>query len=780
VRTTILPIIILLLGLQSLPAQTLDSRYHTYEEVNAYLDSLSQIPLLQGILSVQEIGMSNNENLPIMAAKLSDNPTVDEDEAAVLFLGQCHAEEILGLEISIGLIDTLIHGFQSHNSHILAILQNMEIWIVPTYNPEGLRVVHGFQEDSTWVQDITYRKNRTDNNQNGIFDYSPGIGYDYDGVDANRNYSFNWIHGDVLGFGDYDYFRGTAPFSESESRTIRDLALSQFFTFSVAYHSARSGIPEIIYYPWEWDETKYPPGYALIDNIAQELGSRIINEAGDGHYAVTPGKTMRGNTHDWFYTQTGSLSYLIEVGTNNLQPGRTLINDTVRRNLVGCFYLIDRALGYPTENRSQLRGIVRNAVTGEELEGAEIKFWKLNVSQVYVPQEGSMFAPRLTDQFGRYRHIAQQGTYKMVVSMAGFEPDTVLGITTSSSFATDHDFSLNPYPENSLELTLSSSDGANDLYLVEFDDAAGCDSQMVSAGTYQMSRRAPTTTVSIFAPSKFPQRHTLNLANNGNAGLSAVLVPSQSVFMDNFADMSHWSGNGNWSVSEGKLKTQPELFYSDNTHQTLTSQRFNVTGMQQLAITLQHQYEVEWDLDTLAMNLYSGDGMLLLSHHWIDQNWEGLSQTCWTSDIAGVDSAYVVLTMNTDSTVYFRGWQIEELTVFGTDSTFTGIDDDEHPVETTTFAHSAQILAIESNPMQESTAIRFQIPQAERVTVRVFNVLGQEVYQTRLSAQSGVNNWRWNGQSNRGHRLAAGVYLVHFQARDWHATQKLLKITTQG
>lgn len=769
---------LLLIGLQTLKAQALDSRYHTYEEINAYLDSLSQIPLLQGILSVQEIGRSNNENLPIMAAKLSDNPTVDEDEPAVLFLGQCHAEEILGVEITIGLIDTLVHGFQHSNSHIRAILQNMEIWIVPTYNPEGLQVVHGYWDSATdtIVQDRTFRKNRTDNNNNGIFDYFPGIGYDYDGVDPNRNYSFNWIHGDVLGFGDYDYYRGSAPFSESESRAIRDLALSQFFTFSVAYHSARSGIPEIIYYPWEWYDTKYPPGYALIDNIAQELGNRIVNEAGDGHYAVTPGKTMRGNTHDWFYTQTGSLSYLIEVGTNNLQPSRPLVDDTVRRNLVGCFYLIDRALGYPPESRSQLRGIVRNAATGEVLEGADIKIWKLNVAQEYVPQEGSMFVPRLTDQYGRYRHIAQQGTYKIVVSKAGFEPDTVVGITTSSSFATDHDFALNPYPANVLELTLSSSDGGNDVYNVVFDDAGGCDTMMYSAGAYQIARNAPTTTVTVSAAGKFPQRHTLNLAN-GDATLSVILVPAQTLFSEDFLDMNQWSGTGSWSVSNGQLKTQAGLFYSDNADQVLMSLPFSISGMHQIGVTLNHQYELEWDLDSLTITIYSSDGTSLLSHHWTDQNWNSISQTFWASEISGHDSAFIALAFKSDSTVYFRGWQIDDLVVSGTDSTFTGVDKSEPRAQTETFVTSAKILAIESNPMHQSTAIRFQLPQSEMVAVRVFNVLGQEVYHTSVSAQSGVNNWRWNGQSNNGNRLAAGIYLVHLQAREWHATQKLLKIT---
>jgi hypothetical protein len=80
--------------------------------------------------------------------------------------------------------------------HVNILRQNLEIWIVPTYNPEGLNVVHN-------GLDVSYRKNKHDFSPtgptpNGVFDYDPAIGNDIDGVDLNRNYDFNWVLGDTF------------------------------------------------------------------------------------------------------------------------------------------------------------------------------------------------------------------------------------------------------------------------------------------------------------------------------------------------------------------------------------------------------------------------------------------------------------------------------------------------------------------------------------------------------------------------------------------------------
>jgi len=79
-------------------AQTLDSRYHTFPEIQEFLDSLNQINDFNSIYRVDTIGYSGQEELPIIAVKISDNAGIKEDEPRVLFIGQLHAEEILGVE----------------------------------------------------------------------------------------------------------------------------------------------------------------------------------------------------------------------------------------------------------------------------------------------------------------------------------------------------------------------------------------------------------------------------------------------------------------------------------------------------------------------------------------------------------------------------------------------------------------------------------------------------------------------------------------------------------
>ncbi len=157
--------------------------------------------------------------------------------------------------------------FPSESTNLTEILYKSEVWIIPTYNPEGLSVVHGWEEDNEWFQDVSYRKNKMDANYNGIFDFDTnGYGNDIDGVDLNRNYDFNWIFGDTLLQScdptvsdcsyndDYDYYKGEYPESESETQAIVKLAGEENFLLSIAYHSSRSGnVDKNVVYPWAWE-----------------------------------------------------------------------------------------------------------------------------------------------------------------------------------------------------------------------------------------------------------------------------------------------------------------------------------------------------------------------------------------------------------------------------------------------------------------------------------------------------------------------------------------------
>ena len=156
----------------------LNERYHTYEDV---VDSLfiwnenfsnnpNPSPYYQNsgiIYKLEEIGKSHEDDLPIYAVKLSYNADEILDKPRVLILGQCHSEEILGVEISMSLIERFLYpqNYPSDINTLIGVLYSTEIWIVPTHNPEGHTVVHGWNdENGNWLQDVTYRKNKHDVN----------------------------------------------------------------------------------------------------------------------------------------------------------------------------------------------------------------------------------------------------------------------------------------------------------------------------------------------------------------------------------------------------------------------------------------------------------------------------------------------------------------------------------------------------------------------------------------------------------------------------------------
>ena len=349
------------------PLIPLSERYHTFYEVEQQLLDWdeefgsntepwpAQYPGSGIIYELSQIGLSSHDNLPIYAVKLSYDADQTEDEARVLILGQCHAEEIYGVEIAMEMIDWLLHPKAFYPVNYLdrkLALENTELWVVPTHNPEGLLTVHGDTLAGEWIQDEWYRKNKTDINLNGIFDYVYGPGNDSDGVDLNRNYDFNWIFGDdkyELDYGcsanpsyisNFDYYRGKEPFSESEIQAVRDFAIDKQFLLSIAYHSSRSGcVSEKVIYPWNWAEGKSSPDFEVIDNLGRDIASFIPTQDGITTYLPSGSVSRSGNAHDWFYRQTGCIQYLIEAGTSNIQSSdEQIIEDTIDRNLVGAFH----------------------------------------------------------------------------------------------------------------------------------------------------------------------------------------------------------------------------------------------------------------------------------------------------------------------------------------------------------------------------------------------------------------------------------------------------------
>lgn len=81
------------------------------------------------------------------------------------------------------------------------------------------------------------------------------------------------------------------------------------------------------------------------------------------------------------------------------------------------------------------------------------------------------------------------------------------------------------------------------------------------------------------------------------------------------------------------------------------------------------------------------------------------------------------------------------------------------------------------NPFNAETEIRFSIPAAGHVSVRVFNLLGQEVALLLDSdLEAGSHRVRWDGLNDSGKRVSSGIYMVRLQSGAYVGTRRMLLV----
>lgn len=268
--------------------------YHSYDEtVQEMMDIQNDHP---SITRLEVVGTSI-EGRDIYAMKISDNADIDEEEPEVLFTGLHHAREPITLEICLDLLNYLTDYYGSQ-PQVTELVDERETWVIPIVNPDGYEYAQNI--DPYW------RKNRR-NNGNGTW-----------GVDINRNYGYKWGWDDI-GSGsrsDDPTYRGTAPFSEPETRAVRDLCEAHDFAITVSHHS----YGDYVLYPWGYVYGATDDDVAF-EGIGNELSSMNGYEAGRTSVVLYK---VNGDFADWQFgearTKTSNLGFTIETGSDFYPP----------------------------------------------------------------------------------------------------------------------------------------------------------------------------------------------------------------------------------------------------------------------------------------------------------------------------------------------------------------------------------------------------------------------------------------------------------------------------
>jgi len=101
-----------------------------------------------------------------------------------------------------------------------------------------------------------------------------------------------------------------------------------------------------------------------------------------------------------------------------------------------------------------------------------------------------------------------------------------------------------------------------------------------------------------------------------------------------------------------------------------------------------------------------------------------------------------------------------------TTQNITDFEDIDTEETTTSVVTDYELVGNYPNPFNPSTTITFAMPEAGRVTLRIFTETGQLV-QTLVDGemQAGRHNVTWNGRNHSGASVASGVYFYQLVAQ---------------
>lgn len=311
-RSLVLPALaalILLLGScahNSANVYPLGSAYPKYE--NLQKDIMNICALNPDLARYRIIGFSGTEEIPLFVMEIG------KGKRNILIIGQHHGDEVLGVAFSLHWARTLMEGYP-RDKKLKRLLEENTICIIPTINPEGLRIVSSGQLQFK-------RKNNRDTDRNKKLDLRT------DGVDLNRNYPIFWDldpDTNVLS----PYYKGTAPASEPEVQAVMSLAQRVAFDLAIFYHSSASGAySEKIYLPAVTEKTEQ---FLALERLADFYARQVPRDYYKGTYSLHWGATSRvGNARNYFFHRLSVPAMLIEIGGINRQ-GRSIIHPEDRQ-----------------------------------------------------------------------------------------------------------------------------------------------------------------------------------------------------------------------------------------------------------------------------------------------------------------------------------------------------------------------------------------------------------------------------------------------------------------
>ncbi len=685
--------------------------YYTLDEVYQKLDEMfSAYPDL--ITQKASIG-ATHESRDIYFVKISDNPNSSEDEPQVLYTALHHAREPESMMQLIYFMFYLLENYNV-NPEVKFLVDSRELYFIPVVNPDG----YFYNQSTNPNGGGMWRKNRSQN-----MDGSRG-------VDLNRNYGpmeyWNSSNGGSSTQGGSDTYRGTAPFSEPETSAIRDFLSGLNIRNCLNYHTYGSYLI-------------FPYG-AINSETKDSLIFRDFSSSMTKYNGYTTGTDMqtvnyntRGNSDDFMYdgdtNLVGSIIAMTpEVGksTDGFWPASNRIIPLAEENIFPNLYFAWAAGGLV--EYSAISQTNEYALPGSEI------FLNVRIRNVGL---------------GNAENIRLLGTSSedgIVVETPNLQP-----LSLSSREESNLD--------NAIKIKIPNDAQIGKRYLVELQ---------IYSGEILMS----------------------------SDQFDFVVGMPDYLFTDNAADLNNWisystKSSSKWDLSESDFFDEPTAFtdsktgnYASNVTATLTLiEEIDLNGTQNPYLSFYTKFAIEkkYDYGQVQASSDSGktwkpvEGKLTSNSSGISPQpfnqpvYHGFLRD-WVKEEISLEEfigkkILVRFLLVSDAYIEFDGWYVDDLAIYF----YPSPTDVDNSYQTKIDYNLYQNYP---NPFNPETHVRFSIAEDGLVSLRLFNLLGEEIAVI-------VNRFYKAGSYSISinavqYLLSSGVYILQMQTNNFSGSKKML------
>ncbi|XP_070386789.1 carboxypeptidase A1-like [Dermacentor albipictus] len=250
--------------------------YHTLDEIYGFLDS--SVQKFPSLVSRVTIGKTE-DGAAIRGVKISSGG--NSSRPAIWIDSGIHAREWISTASALYIIDRLLKNYNDSDD-VTKLVDTFDWYIFPVINADGYKY--------TWTTHRLWRKNRVRN-----------VGSLCRGVDPNRNFDVRFGLAGSSANPCAENFAGTYPFSEPESRAIRD-GINNLKDRLKAYINLHS-YSQMVMIPYGYSKgytSDYKSQYEALEKLVTAIRKR--NSAFYRH--GTAGQTLyitSGAALDWVY-----------------------------------------------------------------------------------------------------------------------------------------------------------------------------------------------------------------------------------------------------------------------------------------------------------------------------------------------------------------------------------------------------------------------------------------------------------------------------------------------